>query len=199
MKITLNGADYNRIMRVCGPAISQEKRDEALQYIEIQCNGQGEGCATACDRCILSQTRFSCHGDKGVYLIRPTKTVRNDCIIEIAKENGKISISNGEETVTRAECASSYFCHADICKKAQKGKPKVTIAFSVRLMKQMLKSYDTGRQIVYLEMRGPENPVIVKSSDGGCGLALPVRINKEYEEPEFWRMEADDTKEVDAK
>ena len=63
----------------------------------------------------------------------------------------------------------------------------------------MLKSYDTGSQIVYLEMRGPENPVIVKSSDGGCGFALPMRISKEYEEPEFWRMEADDTKEVDAK
>ena len=199
MKITLNGADYNRIMRVCGPAISQEKRDEALQYIEIQCNGQGEGCATACDGCILAQTRFSCHGDKGVYLIRPTKTVRNDCIIEIAKENGKISISNGEETVTRTECALSYICHADICKNAQKGKPKVTIAFSVRLLQQMLKSYAAGRQIVYLEIRDPEKPVIVKSSYGGCGLALPIRINEEYEGPEFWHMEADDTKEVDEK
>ena len=63
----------------------------------------------------------------------------------------------------------------------------------------MLKSYATGRQIVYLEIRDPEKAVIVKSSDGGCGLAFPMRINEEYEEPEFWRMEADDTKEVDAK
>lgn len=199
MKITLNGADYNRVMRVCGPAISQEKIREALQYIEIQCNGQGEGCATACDGYILAQTRFSCHGDKGAYLIRPTKTVRNDCIIEIAKENGKISISNGEETVTRTEFASSYICHADICKNAQKGKPKVTIAFSARLLRQMLKSYAAGRQIVYLEMRGPENAVVVKSSYGACGIVMPMRIDEDYEEPEFWRMEAGDKKEVDAK
>lgn len=103
MKITLTGTEFNRIMRICIPALSKGGFREALEYIEIQCNGQGEGCATACDGYTLMQTRFSCQGDKGIYMIRPTKTVRNDCTIEITKEDGKISISDGTETITRPD------------------------------------------------------------------------------------------------
>lgn len=189
MKITLTGTEFNRIMRICIPALSKGGFRDALEYIEIQCNGQGEGCATACDGYTLMQTRFSCQGDKGIYMIRPTKTVRNDCTIEITKEDGKISISDGTETITRPDYGGPHIAHADICKEAQKGNPRITVAFSVQLLKRMLKSCAAGRQIVYLEMRDPEKAVVVKSSYGACGLVLPMRTSEDYEEPEFWHME----------
>lgn len=189
MKITLTGTEFNRIMRICIPALSKEGIREALEYIEIQCNGQGEGCATACDGYTLMQTRFSCRGDKGTYMIRPTKTVRNDCTIEITKEDGKISISDSMETITRPDYGGPYISHANICRKAQKGKPRITVAFSAKLLERMLKSFAAGRQIVYLEMRDPEKVVVVKSSYGACGLVVPMRTGEDYEEPEFWHME----------
>ena len=40
MKITLTGTDFNRIMRVCGPAVSKDDVRESLQHIELQCNGR---------------------------------------------------------------------------------------------------------------------------------------------------------------
>jgi len=189
MRITLTGTDFNRIMRVCGPAVSKDDVRESLQHIEIQCNGQGEGCATGCDGYTLAQTRFPCQGERGTVMIRPYKTVRNDCAIEITKDGGTVSISDGVETCTRQEPAAPYICHADICKAAQEGEPKITIAFSAQLLKQMLKSYSAGRQIVYLEIREADKAVIVKSSYNACGLVLPMRINGDYKEPEFWRME----------
>lgn len=189
MKITLTGTEFNRIMRICIPALSKEGIREALEYIEIQCNGQGEGCATACNGYALMQTRFSCQGDKGIYMIRPTKTVRNDCTIEITKEDGKISISDGTETISRPDYGGPYISHANICREAQKGKPRITVAFSVQLLKLMLKSCAAGRQIVYLEMRDPGKAVVVKSSYGACGLVMPTRGDEDYKEPEFWHME----------
>ena len=43
MKITLTGTDFNRIMRVCGPAVSKDDVRESLQHIELQCNGRTGG------------------------------------------------------------------------------------------------------------------------------------------------------------
>lgn len=188
MKITLLGAEFNRIMRICGPALDKRGVRECLGYIEIQCDGQGVGCATACDSYTLAQTRFRCKGDKGTLLIRPFKTVRNDCTIEITDNGEEISISDGAETLTRPRLAGDYINHAKICNAAQDGERKITVAFSPKLLQAVAKSH-SGRE-VYFDIYGP-NRAVVLHSDHACGLLLPIKINRETKEPEFWNMEGE--------
>lgn len=188
MKITLTGTDFNRIMRVCGPAVSKDDVRESLQHIEIQCNGQGEGCATGCDGYTLAQTRFPCQGERGTVMIRPYKTVRNDCAIEITKDGGTVSISDGVETCTRQEPTAPYICHANICKSAQANEKRATIAFNPRMLANALKSYGNAHDVVTLEIYGPDQPVVLHSGQA-CGLVLPKRVNGDHTEPVFWRME----------
>lgn len=175
-------------MRICTPALSKDSIRQCLQYIAIESNGEGEGCATACDGFTLAQTRFSCKGTKGRCLIRPFKTMRNDCEITITKNGEEVSVTDGVETVTRKEPASGYISHATICKDAQKHQKRATIAFDSRLLAKALKSHTKARETVILEIYGPTEPVIVHSSQA-CGLVLPMRINGEYSDPEFWQME----------
>lgn len=192
MKITLTGAEFNRIMRVCIPALSKDDERECLRCIEIQCNGHGEGCATGCDGYTLAQTRFACQGERGTCMIRPHKTVRNDCTIEITKDGETVSISDGVETYTRQENATHYICHAHICKSAQKNEKRATIAFNPQMLARALKSYNKAHGLVVFEIYGPEQPVVLHA--GGkfrdpCGLVLPLRLTSASEEPEFWEME----------
>lgn len=188
MKITLTGTDFNRIMRVCSPALSKDDARVSLRHIEIQCNGQGEGCATGCDGYTLAQTRFPCQGERGTVMIRPYKTVRNDCAIEITKDGDKVSISDGVETYTRPEPVAPYIRHADICKSAQANKKQTTIAFDARTLARALKSYCGAHDAVIFEIYGADRPVVLHS-DQACGLVLPMRVAGEREEPRFWRME----------
>lgn len=58
MKITMDGAEFNRIMRVCGPALEKKGNSRpVLEHIEIRCAG-GVGAATGCDSVHLAQCRF---------------------------------------------------------------------------------------------------------------------------------------------
>ncbi len=75
-KIIIESEIFNEIMRVCSPAVSKDEVRKQLQFIEIQCNGLGEGCATALDGYMMSQIRFHCQGDACKGLIPPRKKVK---------------------------------------------------------------------------------------------------------------------------
>lgn len=184
----MTGTEFNRIMRICTPALSNDSIRQCLQCIAIESNGEGEGCAIACDGFTMAQTRFSCKGTKGRFLIRPFKTMRNDCEITITKNGEEVSVTDGVETVTRKEPASGYIDHYKICADAQGHKKRATIAFDSRLLAKAMKSHTKARETVFLEIYGPTDPVIIHSSQA-CGLVLPMRVNGEHEEPEFWHME----------
>lgn len=184
----MTGTEFNRIMRICTPALSKDSVRQCLQYIAIESNDKGEGCAIACDGFTMVQTRFSCKGTKGRFLIRPFKTVRNDCEITITKNGDEVSVTDGVETVTRKEPGGGYIDHYKICAGAQEHQKRATIAFDSRLLAKALKSHTRARETVFLEIYGPTDPMVVHSSQA-CGLVLPMRVNTDYEEPEFWKME----------
>lgn len=188
MKITMTGTDFNRIMRVCIPALSKDDAREVLRYINIQCNGEGEGCATALDGHMLAQTRFACQGDRGSLYIPAHKTVPNDCEIEITQEEGKISISDGVETVTRPAIPHDAIDHSAITKGAQSKEKSITIAFNPKLMMQALKSYKDRENLVCMDIYGPADGAILYNNTAR-GLLLPVRLAfPEKITPEFWDM-----------
>lgn len=188
MKITMTGTEFNRIMRVCIPALSKDDVRQALRYINIQCNGEGEGCATALDGTILAQTRFNCQGQRGSLFIPAHKTVPNDCEIEITQEEGKISISDGVETITRKVPEFDVIDYAAICKGAQAKKKSITIAFNPKLMMQALKSYKDRENLVCMDIYGAIDAAVLYN-DTACGLLMPVRMAyPEERTPVFWDM-----------
>ena len=187
MKFTLTGTEYNRIMRVCSPALSKDDTREALRYIEIQCNGQGTGCATALDGYTMAQTLFSMQGPRCTFLLPPSKTVRNDCIIEITMTEDEISISDEVETITRKRAKLPFVDHHKICTGVQKHKKRATIAVNPHILMRALKSNAHASEPVFLEIYGIHEPVVIHSRYS-CGLVLPVRVD-EQKDPEFWQME----------
>jgi len=188
MKITMTGTDFNRIMRVCIPALSKDAVRAELCHIDIQCNGEGEGCATALDGFTLAQTRFACQGPRCRFHIPAHKTVKNDCIIEITLEDGKISVSDGVETVTRPALQFDGIDHAAVCRSAQGNKKRATIAFDGRLLMRALKSHATSyREPVFLEIYGPHDAAILHTANT-CGMVLPMRIEPKEGTPVFWDM-----------
>lgn len=188
MKITMTGTDFNRIMRVCIPALSKDDVREELRHIDIQCNGEGEGCATALDGYTLAQTRFACQGPRCRFHIPPHKKVRNDCTIEITLEDEKISVSDGVETVTRPAYHGQQIDHAAICKGAQAKKKRATIAFDGRLLMRALKCHaGPYKEPVFLEIYGPNDAAILHTVNT-CGMVLPMRIEPKEGTPVFWDM-----------
>lgn len=174
-------------MRACSPALSKDNVRESLQYIEIQCNGQGVGCATALDGWIMTQTRFSMQGPRCTFLLPPAKTVRNDCTIEITIKGDKISISDEVETITRKLAEVPYVDHHKIGTGAQEHQKRATIAVNPHILMRALKTHAHRGEPVFLEIYGPYEPIVVHSRYS-CGLALPVRVDAR-EDPEFWKME----------
>ena len=183
----MTGTEYNRIMRTCSPGVSKDNVRECLRYIEIQCNGQGTGCATACDGWILAQTSFSMQGPRCTFLLPPAKTVRNDCVIEITLTEDEISISDEVETITRKRVKLPYVDSYKIAHGAQEHQKRATIAVNPHILMRALKSHAHASEPVYLEIYGPTEPVVIPSRYSR-GIALPVRVN-ESEDPEFWKME----------
>lgn len=186
-KFTLTGTEYNRIMRACSPALSKDDSREALRHIEIQCNGQGEGCATALDGFVLTQTRFSMRGPRASFLIPAAKTVRNDCIIEITLTEEEISISDESETITRKRKDIPFVDHYKICTDAQNREKKITIAVNPHILMRALKTHAHKGEPVFLDIFGYDKPIVVHSRYT-CGLALPMRVEA-VKDPEFWHME----------
>lgn len=186
-KFTLTGTEYNRIMRVCSPALSKDDVRETLRYIEIQCNGQGTGCATALDGFTLAQTRFSMQGPRCKFFLPPAKTVRNDCMIEITLTDEEISISDENETITRKRAKPPLIDHYKILTDAQAHKKRATIAVNPHILIRALKSHAHAREPVFLEIYGMHEPIVLHSHYS-CGIVLPMRLD-EQQDPEFWQME----------
>lgn len=183
----MTGTEYNRIMRICTSGVSKEEVRESLQYIEIQCNGQGTGCATACDGWMLAQTSFPMQGPRCTFLLPPAKTVRNDCIIEITLTEDEISVSDGKETVTRKRAKLPYIDHHKICTGAQEHQKRATIAVNPHLLMRALKSHTHASEPVFLEIYGIHEPVVMHTRYSR-GIVLPLRL-VEQKDPEFWKME----------
>ena len=183
----MTGTEYNRIMRACSPALGKDDAREALRYIEIQCNGQGEGCATGLDGFIMTQTRFSMQGPRSTFLLPPAKTVRNDCIIEITLTEDEISISDEVETITRKRANIPYVDHYKIGTDAQKHDKRITIAVNPHILMRALKTHANMGEPVFLDIYGHDKPLVVHSRYT-CGLFLPVRVESK-KDPQFWKME----------
>lgn len=167
--------------------MSKDDAREALRYIEIQCNGQGTGCATALDGFNLAQTRFSMQGPRCTFLLPPAKTVRNDCIIEITLTEEEISISDEVETITRKRAKLPFVDHYKICTAAQEHQKRATIAVNPHILMQALKCHAHASAPVFLEIYGMHEPIVVHSRYS-CGIVLPMRSD-EQKSPDFWKME----------
>lgn len=192
MKITINGIDFNRIMRVCAPAVSRDSLRPGLCHILIECNGAGEGCATALDGFVLAQTRFPANGDRGKMLLFLHGLVKEDSTVELEyiESTGRTSISDGEMTISRIVPAPGMFIpHHKTTKGAQANQKTIHITLNPPLVKQMLKCMVQGRNTaLHLDIYGETQPIVVHS-EHGAGLILPMRTGDEMKkEPEFWEM-----------
>lgn len=177
MKITLASEDFNRIMRVCVPALaSPSDPHESLKYIQVRCNGDGEGCATALDGYTLAQTRFPCTGEACEMLIPKHKNVRKDCIVTIEQKDDEISISDGIETVTRKAVKGPFAATDAIVKTAQAHETTITVHMNRYRLKNALRSYANSGSVLQMEIRLNDSAVILRGEDA-CGLALPVRVD----------------------
>lgn len=192
MTIRINGSDFNRIMRVCAPAVSRDSLRPGLCHILIECNGNGEGCATALDGHVLAQTRFPANGDRGKMMLFQHSLVKEDCTVELEyiESTGRTSISDGEMTITRIVPApGAYVEHHKISKGAQANKKTIHITLDPPIVKKMLKCMAHGRYSpIHLDIYGDAQPIVVHS-ENGAGLILPMRTSDELKkEPEFWEM-----------
>lgn len=192
MTIKMMGSDFNRIMKVCGPCISRDEARLPLRNIIVECDGQGNGCATAIDGFKLSQLRFKCEGDCGKLFVWPFKKVGKDKEITINCEGGVVSISDGDETVSRKMLpVGTYVDHSKIFKDAIQKEKVVKVSFDPRFLMTMLKALpERVTDCITLEIGDPIQPVILKSGDAS-GMVCPMRLFTEYESPVAWEMKAD--------
>lgn len=185
MKIRLSGEDFNRIMRVCVPHLdSPTGPREPLKYIEIQCDGAGNGWATALDGYTLAQTHFNCDGSKGTILIPRHRNVRKDCVVTIEQKDGNVSISDGIETLTRRAITDKYVRHNEIIANAKKHECVTVMAFDRNLLERALRSHKSTDKVITLEFRGEENPCIIRGQSA-AGLVLPVRTSGRLDVAKF--------------
>jgi len=190
-QIFIEGEVFNEIMRVCSPAVSKDDVRKQLQFIEIQCNGQGEGCATALDGFVMSQIRFECEGVACKGLIPPRKKVKKDKTVEICFSDHETSISDGDEiTFYKTPDVDDYVNHAKIAKDAQKKAKSITIALNPSLLKRVIKSHEDRGRPLFLDIYGEEDAIVVHS-EYSAGLLLPIRSYSKNE-PEFWELTADE-------
>lgn len=186
MKITLASEDFNRIMRVCVPALeTASSPHESLKYIQVRCNGEGEGCATALDGYTLAQTRFPCTGEACEMLIPKHKNVRKDCIVTIEQKGDEISVSDGIETVTRKAVKGPFAATDAIIRNAQEPETTITVHIDRHRLRNALRSYANSGSVLQLEIRQADGAIIVRGLDS-CGLVLPMQVHRELEQARFW-------------
>lgn len=196
-RIFIESETFNEIMRVCTPAVSKDETRKYLQFIEIQCNGQGEGCATALDGFMMSQIRFPCKGDACKGLIPPRKKVKKDTIVNIRFSEHETGISDGEETTfCKVPDVDKYINHARIAKGAQEKEKRITIGVNPSFLKRVIKSHEERGGALFLDIYGEDDAIVVHS-EHSYGLLLPV---KSYgtSDPEFWEMTADEENQQQA-
>ena len=186
MKITIQGEDFNRIMRTCIPSLDRaDGVREGLKYIEIR-GKDGHATATACNGFHLSHCDFSYEGDAECRFLLPRhKTIKNDCFVTVTVENGEISVSDGEETVTRKEIdPESAPDWPGIVWSKQKETGVRRIGVSRKYLRRLLDSYG-GDDTLLLEIpQNPLNPIVIRNAYT-WGMVLPVRFNGEPHMQEF--------------
>lgn len=187
MKITITNDTFNDIMSVCAPCVSPDVQRPGLQHIEIQCDGKGTGCATALDGYVMAQHRFDCEGDACKFLIWPCKPVKGAQEITISHEDGRTTIDYGDEIVSRRVPGTDLFIdHYKFGAEAQSHKKSVSVAVNPSLLRKVLKSCKKGFYPLYLDIYGPDEPIVLHSPGKALCLLLPLRVNVEHETPAFF-------------
>ena len=176
MKITMDGADFNRIMRVCSPALDRKGTRRALEFIEIRCM-DGLGTATGCDGITLAHCQFTYEGDDGTFLLPRHRNVANGAEITIVAKGDKISVSDGDETITRdfhgtLEHANWKNVVSGIEKEAQ----RATITMSASRLRRLLAAFDSDDDAVTFEIRGDIDGVFMRAHQT-FALLLPMRTD----------------------
>lgn len=186
MKITIQGEDFNRIMRTCIPSLDRaDGVREGLKYIEIR-GKDGHATATSSNGFHLSHCAFTYEGDTECHFLLPRhKTIKNDCFVTVTIDNEEISISDGEETLTRkAVDIASMPDFAHIAEKSQKTVGMRRIGVSRKYLRRPLESY-SGDDTLLLEIpKNPIDPIVVRNAHT-WGVVLPVRFNGEPHMQEF--------------
>ena len=189
MTIKMMGSDFNRIMKVCAPCISHEEIRQPLRNIIVECDGEGNGCATALDGFKMTQLRFKCAGDRGKLLVWPFRKVGKDKEITISCADGVVSVSDGDETISRKMLsADTYVDHSKLFKDAIQKEKVVQVSFNPHHLLTLLKAMpERANSLITLEIGNPINPVILKSDDAS-GMVCPMRVNYKYESPVAWEL-----------
>lgn len=189
MTIKLMGSDFNRIMKVCAPCISREEIRLPLRNIIVECDGQGNGCATALDGFKMTQLRFKCAGDRGKLFVWPFRRVDKDKEITICCVDGVVSVSDGDETISRKMLsADTYVDHAKLFGNAIRKEKVVQVSFNPYHLMTLLKAIpEKANSLITLEIGDPVDPVILKSDDAS-GMVCPMRVHYKYESPVAWEL-----------
>ena len=201
MFILTTGEDLNKIMRACTPATDAQNVRETMRYIEIQHDGDGNGCATALDGFVMSQTRFSCQGDAGKMLISPYGKVDKDADVELIREGDMTTIRIGDVSRTeKTPQVHEYMDHRRITTEAMSGDKIITVSLNAARLKRILKSHKSHDNLITLHIYAPEAPLVVQS-EAVVGIMCPVLHAGDCVKPEFWDRECqkeEDDHDVDA-
>lgn len=190
MKTVVSGDDFNKIMKTCVPALAKDSIRPALAFIEIDCNGNEEGCATALDGYVMAQTRFKCSGDAGRMLLFPCKPVPKYVdLVEIKNEDGRTTISYGDYSFSR-KVPDNGWCvdHAKIARDALAKEKTIRIALNPMLLSRVLKSHADKYEPLFMDIYGSSDAIVVHTKYT-VGLLLPMSIHSDVKDPEFWKGE----------
>lgn len=186
MKITIQGEDFNRIMRTCIPSLDRaDGVREGLKYIEIR-GKDGHATATSSNGFHLSHCAFTYEGDTECHFLLPRhKTVKNDCFVTVAIDNEEISVSDGEETLTRK--AVDIAGAPDWPRIVENGTKEAgvrRVGVSRKFLRRLLDSY-SGDDVLLLEIpKNPIKPIVIRNTYA-WGMVLPFRFNGEPHKQEF--------------
>lgn len=187
MKITMDGREFNRIMRTCVPAISKDDSREALRYIEIRCKG-GVGVTTACDGVALAQCHFEYVGDDGVLLLHSHRSVKNDALITIEAKGKKISVSDDSETVVRKLAEHTHPNWKTIVDRNERKTQRASIVCNPARLRRILDSFSGNDDSVFIEIRDDLDGIVMRGANT-YAMVLPIRENKEQKRARFVRPE----------
>lgn len=178
MKITMDGADFNRIMRVCIPALEKKNGSRrVLEHIEIRC-ANGIGAATACDGFGLTHCQFEYEGDDGAFMLPRHRTVANGSRITITVRGDKISIADDEETITRPLCKDEPPNWHKITTGNEQKPKAATITMSASRLRRILNGFDRDNDVVTFEIRESLAGVVMRGPST-YGMLLPIRTDEQ--------------------
>lgn len=176
MKITMLGQTFNRIMRVCSPALEKKGTGRAIEFIEIRCF-DGVGTATGCDGITLAHCQFNYEGDNGCFLLPRHRNVANGAEITITAKGDKISVSDGDETITREmHVTLEHPNWQNVVSGIEKEAQRATITMSASRLRRILNSFENNEDVVTFEIRGDLDGVFMRAPHT-FALLLPIRTD----------------------